>query len=80
MRNSNPKSEMAAMKEKAAKEKDKQARRQSTEKERVEKTRGTLKAGCPRFFTLRGDSAARYAQAHLPCKNKRRETHLCYTS
>ncbi len=40
MRNSNPKSEMPALKEKAASEKDKQARLESTEKERVEKKRG----------------------------------------
>ncbi len=40
LRNSNPKSEMPALKEKAASEKDKQARLESTEKERVEKKRG----------------------------------------
>jgi hypothetical protein len=40
MRNNKPKSEMPAMKEKAAKDKDKQARQKSIDKERMGRTRG----------------------------------------
>lgn len=39
MRNNKPKSEMPAMKEKAAKDKDKQARQKSIDKERIGQTR-----------------------------------------
>ena len=47
MRNNKPKSEMPAMKEKAAKDKDKQARQKSIDKERMGQTRdsGVIKKG-----------------------------------
>jgi hypothetical protein len=44
MRNSNPKSEMPAMKENATKDKDRQARQKSTDQERVGKIRGARQA------------------------------------
>jgi hypothetical protein len=40
MQNNNPKSEMPAMKEKAAKDKDKQGRQKSIDKERAGHTHG----------------------------------------
>jgi len=40
MQNNNPKSEMPAMKEKAAKDKDKQARQKSIDKERLGQIKG----------------------------------------
>jgi hypothetical protein len=43
MQNAKPKSGMPALKENAAKDKDKQARQKSTDKERVAKTRGDPK-------------------------------------
>jgi hypothetical protein len=40
MQNNNPKSEMPAMKEKAAKDKDKQARQKSIDQERIGHSKG----------------------------------------